>query len=47
MKAVPYSPYNKTYKYICLQNQVAHSKNKRNVSSSIRSNVSFLNSTNT
>lgn len=45
MKSVPYSPFNKTYKYICVQNQVAHSKNKRKVSSSVGSNISFANST--
>ena len=45
MKSVPYSPFNRTFKYICLQNKLAHSKNKRKVSSSVGSNVSFLNST--
>ena len=45
MKSVPYSPFNRTYKYICLQNKLAHSKNKRKVSSSVGSNLSFLNST--
>ncbi len=31
MKAVPYSPFNKTYKYLCLQHGLAHSKNKKDV----------------
>ncbi len=36
-----YSPYNRTYKYICLQNQMAHIKNKNNVTSLGKSNISI------
>ncbi len=36
-----YSPYNKTYKFICLQNQVAHIRNKASVKSRGDSNISL------
>lgn len=36
-----YSPYNRTYKFICLQNQLAHLKNKSSVKSLTKTNVSF------
>ena len=39
---VPYSPYNKTYKYISLQNQLAHVKNLQNTSGITNSNISFM-----
>ena len=41
MKAVPYSPFNRTYKYMCLQNQLAHSKNKKQVRGLVDSNLSI------
>ena len=41
MKAVPYSPFNRTYKYMCLQNQLAHSKNKKQVKGLVDSNLSI------
>lgn len=40
MKTV-YSPYNRTYKFICLQNQIAHNKNKTSVKSLTKTNISF------
>lgn len=36
-----YSPYNRTYKYICLQNQLAHIKNKVSAKSLGISNISI------
>lgn len=39
-----YSPYNRTYKYICLQNQLAHLKNKASAKSLGISNISISNS---
>lgn len=36
-----YSPYNRTYKFICLQNQLAHIKNKHSVKSLGCSNLSI------
>ena len=39
MKAVPYSPFNRSYKYMCLQNQLAHNKNKKNARGLTDSNV--------
>jgi hypothetical protein len=36
-----YSPYNRSYKFICLQNQMAHIKNKISVKSLTKTNVSF------
>ena len=41
MKPVPYSPFNRTYKYICLQNQLAHHQNKRKVRGLVDSNLSL------
>ena len=41
MKAVPYSPFNRTYKYLCLQNQLAHNKNKNKVRGLVDSNLSL------
>lgn len=41
MKAVPYSPFSKTYKYVCLQNQLAHTKNKKNVKGLVDSNLNL------
>lgn len=35
-----YNPYNRTFKYICLQNQLAHNKNKSNVKSLTKTNIS-------
>lgn len=40
MKTV-YSPYNRTYKFICLQNQIAHNKNKTSVKSLTKTNISL------
>ena len=37
-----YSPYNKTYHYICLQNQLAHIKNKSSVKSLTKTNISTV-----
>ena len=37
-----YSPYNRTYKYICLQNQLSHIKNKATVRSKGQSNISLI-----
>jgi hypothetical protein len=37
-----YSPYNKTYHYICLQNQLAHIKNKSSVKSLTKTNISTI-----
>lgn len=39
MRMVPYSPFNKTYKYICLQNQLAHNKNKKEQKGLVDSNI--------
>lgn len=39
MKQVPYSPFNRSYKYICLQNQLAHNKNKKSVKGLVDSNL--------
>lgn len=39
MKQVPYSPFNRSYKYICLQNQLAHNKNKKSVKGLTDSNL--------
>jgi hypothetical protein len=39
-----YSPYNRTFKFICLQNQLAHIKNKSSVKSLGKSNISLHNS---
>ena len=39
-----YSPFSRTYKYICLQNQLAHIKNKSSVKSLGKSNLSIHNS---
>lgn len=36
-----YSPYNRTYKFLCLQNQLAHIKNKSSVKSLTKTNISF------
>jgi hypothetical protein len=38
MKSVPYSPFNRTYKYLCLQNQLAHNRNKKSVKGLVDSN---------
>jgi len=40
MKQVPYSPFNRSYKYMCLQNQLAHNKNKKSVKGLVDSNLS-------
>jgi hypothetical protein len=37
-----YSPFNKTYHYICLQNQLAHIKNKSSVKSLTKTNISTV-----
>lgn len=34
-----YSPYNKSYKFILLQNQAYHERNKRNVSPCVQTNL--------
>ena len=39
MKPVPYSPFNRTYKYLCLQNQLAHNRNKKTVKGLVDSNL--------
>lgn len=39
MKPLPYSPFNRTYKYQCLQNQLAHNKNKKSVKGLVNSNI--------
>lgn len=39
MKSVPYSPFNRSYAYICYQNQVAHSKNKKIVKGLTDTNI--------
>lgn len=39
MKSVPYSPFNRTYAYLCYQNQVAHNKNKQSVKGMTDSNL--------
>ena len=39
-----YSPNNRTFKYICLQNQLAHIKNKASAKSLGISNISISNS---
>lgn len=41
-----YSPFNRTFKYICLQNQLAHIKNKGSAKSLGISNISISNSPN-
>ncbi len=40
-----YSPYKRSYKFICLQNQLAHIKNKSSVKSLTKTNVSFNSTT--
>ena len=40
--SVNYSPYNKSYKYISLQNSLAHRSNLRNSTGLVDSNISFL-----
>lgn len=39
-----YSPYNRSYKFICLQNQLAHIKNKSSAKSIGKPNISLYNS---
>ena len=39
-----YSPFSRTYKFICLQNQLAHIKNRSNVKSTKQSNISLVSS---
>jgi len=39
-----YSPYNRTFKFICLQNQIAHIKNRSAVKSQGKSNITLKNS---
>jgi hypothetical protein len=39
-----YDPYSRTYKIICLQNQIAHVRNKNTVKSLTKSNISINNS---
>ena len=39
MKSISYSPFNRTYKYLCLQNQLAHVKNKKQVKGLVDSNL--------
>ncbi len=39
-----YSPYSRTYKYICLQNQLSHIKNKASAKSLGISNISISHS---
>lgn len=34
-----YSPYNKTYKFICFQNQAYHEANKERVKPMVRTNL--------
>jgi hypothetical protein len=34
-----YSPYNKSYKFILLQNQAYHERNKRNISPCVQTNL--------
>lgn len=46
MKSVPYSPFNRTYKYLCLQNQLAHNKNKGKVKGLVDSNLTVMNNNN-
>lgn len=41
MKQVPYSPFNRSYKYMCLQNQLAHNKNKKSVKGLVDSNLNL------
>ena len=38
-KSLSYSPFNRTYKFMFLQNQRAHSNNKRYVKSQTKSNL--------
>lgn len=39
MKVIPYSPFNRTYTYMCFQNQLAHKKNKSAVKGLVNSNL--------
>ena len=39
MRSIQYSPFNRTYKYMCLQNQLAHTKNKSRVKGLVDSNL--------
>ena len=41
MKAIHYSPFNRTYKYMCLQNQLAHTKNKNQIRGLVDSNLTL------
>ena len=41
MKKVPYSPYNRSYKYMSLQNQLAHVKNLQGTFGLVNSNLSI------
>lgn len=42
MKPVPYSPFNRTYKFMCLQNQLAHHKNKQQVKGLVDHNLALV-----
>lgn len=41
MRPVPYSPFNRSYKYMCLQNQLAHNRNKSKVKGLTDTNISL------
>ena len=43
MNFANYSPYNKSYRFICFQNQAYHEKNKKNASPCVKSNIRYLN----
>lgn len=47
MKAVPYSPFNKTYKYLSLQHQLAHTRNTKNSKGLVDSNLKIQKNNNT
>jgi hypothetical protein len=38
---VNYNPFNKSYQFICLQNQIAHYRNKHSVKARGNSNISL------
>ena len=40
-KNIPYSPFNRTYRFMFLQNQQAHRRNKRQIKSHTKTNISL------
>jgi hypothetical protein len=48
MNIANYSPYNKSYRFLCFQNKAYHEKNKKNMSPTVKTNLKyFMNSAST